>query len=192
MAVKRKLREEHEKRKQAAAAAASAAAAKAAATDAADASDPAVDPAAQAAAAEQERSKAEEAAAAVDEESPFACISVTMGYDTFHLVQMLWLGVIDMPTNSSEKDWELQVCDPRGLRTCQSVAPQSRMGGLPRRLMKSSFSDNGGSIREEHVTVMHTHSAGLLRQIIAIALDLRTCTTELVHSAADWQRISTN
>ncbi len=40
--------------------------------------------------------------------SPFACISATMGYSTFHMLQTLWLGVIDLPTNSSEKDWDLQ------------------------------------------------------------------------------------
>ena len=31
-----------------------------------------------------------------------------MGYSTFHMLQTLWLGVIDLPTNSSEKDWDLQ------------------------------------------------------------------------------------
>ena len=41
-----------------------------------------------------------------------------MGYDTFHLVQMLWLGVIDLPTNSSEKDWGLQVQPPGTMRAC--------------------------------------------------------------------------
>jgi len=46
---------------------------------------------------------------AADEDSPFACISATMGYDTFHMVQTLWLGVIDQPINSTDKDWELQV-----------------------------------------------------------------------------------
>ena len=40
--------------------------------------------------------------------SPFACIGATMGYSTFHMLQTLWLGVIDLPTNSSEKDWDLQ------------------------------------------------------------------------------------
>lgn len=109
MAVKRKLREEHEKSKQAAAVAAAAAAAKAASTDAADASKPSVVPAAPAAPAEDE---GRAAAAQADDDSPFACISATMGYDTFHLVQMLWLGVIDLPTNSSEKDWDLQVRAP--------------------------------------------------------------------------------
>ena len=41
--------------------------------------------------------------------SPFAAISATMGWETFHLVQLLWLQVIDLPPNSKEKDWELQV-----------------------------------------------------------------------------------
>ena len=42
--------------------------------------------------------------------SPFAAISATMGWETFRLVQMLWLQVIDLPPSSKEKDWELQVC----------------------------------------------------------------------------------
>ena len=41
--------------------------------------------------------------------SPFVAISATMGWETFHLVQVLWLGIIDLPLNAPEKDWELQV-----------------------------------------------------------------------------------
>ena len=65
--------------------------------------------------AELERRKAagESAAApplgASDEApSPFAAISATMGWETFHMVQMLWLGAADMPPRAPEKDWELQ------------------------------------------------------------------------------------
>ena len=93
MAVKRKLREEHERSKQVSAAAATAT------TATADALTPVLD------------SHAEAAGAAAKQGSPFACISATMGYDTFHLVQMLWLGVIDLPINSTEKDWDLQVIE---------------------------------------------------------------------------------
>ena len=46
------------------------------------------------------------------EASPFSCISATMGWETFHLVQSLWLSVIDLPaaaqTASGDK-WVLQV-----------------------------------------------------------------------------------
>jgi hypothetical protein len=47
----------------------------------------------------------------VDEEgsSPFASISTTMGWETFHMVQVLWLNGIDLPASSKEKDWEIQV-----------------------------------------------------------------------------------
>lgn len=41
--------------------------------------------------------------------SPFVAIAATMGWETFHLVQVLWLGIIDLPVNSPEKDWQLQV-----------------------------------------------------------------------------------
>ena len=44
-----------------------------------------------------------------NEASPFACISSTMGWETFHLVHMLWLSQLDVPDRSETKDWELQV-----------------------------------------------------------------------------------
>ena len=47
-----------------------------------------------------------------DEPSPFACISATMGWETFHLVHMLWLSQLDIPDKSDTKDWELQVRAP--------------------------------------------------------------------------------
>ena len=36
-------------------------------------------------------------------------IAATMGWETFHMVQVLWLGIIDLPVNAPEKDWDLQV-----------------------------------------------------------------------------------
>lgn len=44
--------------------------------------------------------------------SPYAAISATMGWETFHLVQSLWLRMIDLPPKAPEKDWELQVRPP--------------------------------------------------------------------------------
>ena len=53
----------------------------------------------------------EAAAADAEEESlPFAAISATMGWETFHMVQTIWLSVID--TNPKIKDWEIQVKTP--------------------------------------------------------------------------------
>lgn len=43
-----------------------------------------------------------------EEESPFAAISATMGWETFHMVQALWLNAVDLPPNSQDKDWNLQ------------------------------------------------------------------------------------
>ncbi len=48
-------------------------------------------------------------AAGQDQLSPFAGVSSTMGWETFHLVQTLWMGQIDVPTKSDQKNWELQV-----------------------------------------------------------------------------------
>ena len=136
MAVKARLREEREKRKASApadAAAATSASQNRAAEGPAQSNagrDPAQGVAADGASAEAaeaaaapgagdgEPGAAEEAAGvglavgqtgtAAPLASPFACISATMGYSTFHMLQTLWLGVIDLPTNSSEKDWDLQ------------------------------------------------------------------------------------
>lgn len=41
--------------------------------------------------------------------SPFAPISATMGWETFHLVITTWLSQIDLPARSELKNWELQV-----------------------------------------------------------------------------------
>ncbi len=43
-----------------------------------------------------------------DAVSPFAAISATMGWETFFMVQMLWLGAADLPARAPEKDWDLQ------------------------------------------------------------------------------------
>lgn len=45
-----------------------------------------------------------------EETSPFTAISATMGWETFYMVQTLWLNIIDLPCSSKEKDWELQAC----------------------------------------------------------------------------------
>lgn len=42
-------------------------------------------------------------------ESPFACVSAIMGWETFHMVHVLWIGLVDMPGKAPEKDWDLQV-----------------------------------------------------------------------------------
>lgn len=61
------------------------------------------------------------------EESPFSCISATMGWETFHLVQSLWLSTIDLPaaaqTGSGDK-WELQVSPA----CCMQAASRSTVG----------------------------------------------------------------
>ena len=43
------------------------------------------------------------------EGSPFACVSVILGWETFHMVHVLWIGLVDMPGKAPEKDWEMQV-----------------------------------------------------------------------------------
>lgn len=42
------------------------------------------------------------------ETSPFASISATMGWDTFYLVQSVWLAIIDLPAAALESKWDLQ------------------------------------------------------------------------------------
>lgn len=44
-----------------------------------------------------------------EETSPFACLHATMGWDTFHMVHVLWIGLVDTGGKPAEKDWELQV-----------------------------------------------------------------------------------
>ncbi|KAA6419916.1 MAG: hypothetical protein FRX49_10106 [Trebouxia sp. A1-2] len=41
-------------------------------------------------------------------ESPFACVSAIMGWETFHMVHVLWIGLVDMPGKAPEKDWGMQ------------------------------------------------------------------------------------
>ena len=40
--------------------------------------------------------------------SPFACLSATMGWETFRMVHILWIGQLEVPAKSDAKDWELQ------------------------------------------------------------------------------------
>ena len=67
--------------------------------------------------------------------SPFACVSAILGWDTFHMVHVLWIGLVDLPGKAPEKDWELQVtccnyqkiCDQQQLRAClMDLLPMSR------------------------------------------------------------------
>lgn len=64
-----------------------------------------------------------------EKKSPFLQISATMGWDTFSIVQKLWLSTIDLPTNSPEKDWPMQVRLPLVADLCQSACQcgESRM-----------------------------------------------------------------
>ena len=61
-----------------------------------------------------------------EEASPFSCISATMGWETFYMVQSLWLSVIDLPAAApaaSGDKWALQVGAARRLmRTSTSHA----------------------------------------------------------------------
>lgn len=41
--------------------------------------------------------------------SPFACVSAILGWETFHMVHVLWIGLVDLPGKAPEKDWEMQV-----------------------------------------------------------------------------------
>ena len=68
--------------------------------------------------------RAAAAGSASNEASPFVAIAATMGWETFHLVQVLWLGIIDLPVNAPEKDWQLQVgcadCCKTGQMQCDA------------------------------------------------------------------------
>ena len=59
----------------------------------------------QAAAAAQQDADASKPA----EGSPFACLSSTMGWETFHMVHVLWIGMVDTAGKPADNDWELQV-----------------------------------------------------------------------------------
>lgn len=41
--------------------------------------------------------------------SPFACLSATMGWETFRMVHILWINQLEVPPKSDAKDWALQV-----------------------------------------------------------------------------------
>lgn len=49
--------------------------------------------------------------------SPFACLSATMGWETFHMVHVLWIGMVDTAGKPAEKDWQLQVHTSNALCT---------------------------------------------------------------------------
>ena len=50
--------------------------------------------------------------------SPFACVSAILGWETFHMVHVLWVGLIDLPGKAPEKDWEMQVGAVKPNRSC--------------------------------------------------------------------------
>ena len=64
-----------------------------------------------------ERAGGKRAAPSVASDSPFAAVAALMRWETFHMVQVLWMGVIDLPVGAAEKDWGLQV----GLPVCHPV-----------------------------------------------------------------------
>ena len=41
--------------------------------------------------------------------SPYASISATLGWETFHMVHTLWLGLMELPVKAPDKDWDMQV-----------------------------------------------------------------------------------
>lgn len=42
------------------------------------------------------------------EVSPFAAISATMGWETFHMVHVLWIAMAELPAKAADKDWDMQ------------------------------------------------------------------------------------
>eukprot|EP00891_Asterochloris_glomerata_P008793 jgi/Astpho2/8793/Aster-05348 len=40
--------------------------------------------------------------------SPYASISATLGWETFHMVHTLWLGLMELPVKAPDKDWDMQ------------------------------------------------------------------------------------
>ena len=61
-----------------------------------------------------------------EEASPFACITSTMGWSTFHMVLTCWLSQVDVPAKSDLKDWDLLV----GVRLVDDLRLES--SGIPR------------------------------------------------------------
>lgn len=41
--------------------------------------------------------------------SPWTCISATMTWDNFHMVQMIWLTTTGVEASSEAKDWKMEV-----------------------------------------------------------------------------------
>ncbi|KAG2492461.1 hypothetical protein HYH03_009402 [Edaphochlamys debaryana] len=72
---------------------------------------------------------AAEPSEAPDPESPFSGISGTMGWDTFHLVQGLWVAEADRALK--HKDWELQAASTRLLREMLGVLVVAHRLGTP-------------------------------------------------------------
>ncbi|GAX82511.1 hypothetical protein CEUSTIGMA_g9938.t1 [Chlamydomonas eustigma] len=85
--------------------------------------------------------------------SPFACISSTMGWDTFHLVHKLWLSQLDVPARSDTKDWNIQHGSMALLKEMLMVLDAAQHGGsiddrnaadrLQRRLLHDDMKESG-------------------------------------------------
>ena len=59
--------------------------------------------------AQRSKDKAEKEKDPSATNSPFACISASMSWDTFQLVQSIWLEAQGVQSNREEKDWKVQV-----------------------------------------------------------------------------------
>lgn len=85
--------------------------------------------------------------------SPYGGISATMGWETFHLVQVLWTGQIDIPTKSDDKDWEVLHCATALLKEMLYVLDLAQKFGtstdrsaadrLQRRLLHDDMKESG-------------------------------------------------
>ncbi|KAK9864055.1 hypothetical protein WJX84_005214 [Apatococcus fuscideae] len=101
----------------------------------------------------ENRSAEEMAGAGTDGKSPFLQISATMGWDTFAIVQKLWLSTIDLPTNAPEKDWDMQASALRLLKEMLFTLDMAQLVGsaadrqasdrLQRRLLHDDQKESG-------------------------------------------------
>ena len=58
--------------------------------------------------------------------SPYASISATLGWETFHMVHTLWLGLMELPVKAPDKDWDMQVSSRTARLGKLCRAPASR------------------------------------------------------------------
>jgi hypothetical protein len=81
---------------------------------------------------DKRRERSKEAQDGVKEpptESPFACIGATMGWETFHMLHVVWMTTVDVPATSADKDWDLEV---GSLRQPHHAPPHQGLGHLGR------------------------------------------------------------